>query len=281
MAIKKAAAAAITRAPVKETGKVVALKKSTAMAVANDDYDDGEYGAGKENIRAKDMSIPRLVLLQDLSPQVKRNDPKYIAGSYPGQFCNTALGTVADSVKIIPCHHTVQWIEWYPRDTGKGLCTIHMSDAVYNDADVEQNEKGRWVRENGNLIQETQVYCVIDITNPDDPQKCVMGLAVTATKAAKDWNTMSMREMVNTPSGKRVAPIYHRAWDVTANEQSKNKDKWFGWSFVAAETNLEIDPSKKLRAMCRDFYDQAKAGTLKVDMDGGATSQTSDESEEV
>ncbi len=281
MAIKKAAAAAVSRAPVKETGKVVALKKSTALTVA-DDYDDADYGAGKENVRAKDMVIPRLVLLQDMSPQVKRKEAQYIDGAMPGMFCNTALGTVHESLKIIPCYHTVQWLEWAPRASGKGLVAIHNSDDVYTSEGVEQDEDGRWLRNEENLIQETQVYYVLDVTNPDDPQKCVMGLASTAIKNAKRWNTALNSEMVTTKSGAKVpAPIFHRAWDVTPNDQKNAKGSWFGWSFEAAESCFELDDTLALRKMCRDFYDQAKGGLVKVDMSGGEGTSTSDESEEV
>ena len=52
----------------------IAEKKSTAIAASSMFEEDA--GSGLENVTAEDLTIPRLKILQALSPEVNKNDGK-------------------------------------------------------------------------------------------------------------------------------------------------------------------------------------------------------------
>ena len=58
----------------------VVEKKSTAVANVMDDL-YASAGEGLENVGAEDMQIPFLRILQPLSPQLNKQDSKYIKGA--------------------------------------------------------------------------------------------------------------------------------------------------------------------------------------------------------
>ena len=61
-----------------EKGEVTE-KKATGVAVPSFFEDDA--GAGFEHVTAEDLTVPRLKILQALSPEVNRADGKYVDGA--------------------------------------------------------------------------------------------------------------------------------------------------------------------------------------------------------
>ena len=63
----------------------------------------GEQPAGTENIDRSDMTLPRLGLCQNNSPQRIRTDAKYIEGLREGDFFNSITGEVyGERLQIVP-----------------------------------------------------------------------------------------------------------------------------------------------------------------------------------
>ena len=60
-------------------------------------------GNGFENVSAKDMLIPRLTILQKMSPQIDDSDPKYIKDAKYGDFCDTGTGEIFKEMTVVPC----------------------------------------------------------------------------------------------------------------------------------------------------------------------------------
>ena len=73
----------------------VVKKESTAVANIMDDLYEAA-GQGMETIGADDMQIPFLRILQPLSPQLIKTDPKFIKGASAGDIFNTVTGDYWD-----------------------------------------------------------------------------------------------------------------------------------------------------------------------------------------
>ena len=56
---------------------------------------------GSENVSASNMSIPRLDLIQALSPQLKKSDAKHIKGAEVGHMFNTLTGDLFEQCFVI------------------------------------------------------------------------------------------------------------------------------------------------------------------------------------
>lgn len=263
-AVAKVAVAPAKPAP-KPAGKSVAIvqKKNTAVALPGAAFEEFA-GAGMENITSKDLVIPRLTILQALSPQLVKTKPEYIKGAEAGNFCNVATNDTFESLKVIPCFYQRVLLEWAPRESGQGLVHNHGSDSSILEQ-CEQDEKRRYFLPNGNQIIETATFFVLDIST-GAPVKAFIPLSSTQLKAARKWNTMMAAEKLERANGSMFTPpMFFRAWTVTAKNESNNQGDWFGWGFEAAEPVLELDPGQGLLNEAIEYYKQSSSGAAVVD----------------
>ena len=57
---------------------------------------------GNENVGTDDLVIPRLILLQKISPELDKNEASYIEGAEAGQFANSLTREVyGDLIDIV------------------------------------------------------------------------------------------------------------------------------------------------------------------------------------
>lgn len=72
---------------------------------------------GKENIHQQDMEIPRLKLMQGLSPELEQFDRLR-----PGHFFHPAAELIFDGpFRAVPIYMDVRYILWRPRESGGGI----------------------------------------------------------------------------------------------------------------------------------------------------------------
>src|SRR5262245_35241840 len=92
-----------------------AIVSRRAVQVATDQR---QLIEGFGNVTAQDMIVPRLKLLQGLSPEVQENPRQFV----PGEFYHSILGDMlGDSILTVPLQ-VMRTIElWAPRDDGQGL----------------------------------------------------------------------------------------------------------------------------------------------------------------
>lgn len=114
---KPAAATAAKAEPKNEvaTRPANALSAETMASVPAHMRQD--VNLGKENIRPEDLEIPRLKLMQGLSPELELYNELR-----PGMFFHTSSETIFDeAVRVVPVWMDVQYILWRPRDDGGGI----------------------------------------------------------------------------------------------------------------------------------------------------------------
>lgn len=95
----------------------VAEAKNTNLEAS---YDYGEMAhEGFEETSIQDLSIPFLVLLQSLSPEVADD---LIPGAKAGDLMNTVTKEIIEQpLRIIPVYKEEAWVRWVPRNKGGGL----------------------------------------------------------------------------------------------------------------------------------------------------------------
>lgn len=253
-----------TSAP-KSAGKEVAVPRAQSTALSVDSaFDDMRDGMGFENVTSKDLVIPRLTILQALSPQLQKKKPEYIEGAEMGNFCNTATGDVYEELQLIPCSFARIYLEWAPRESGKGLVHNHGTNAAILEA-CEQDEKRRYFLDNGNQIIETMTFYCILLTGGQQ-QRCFVPLSSTQLKSARKWMTALSAEKLQRADGSVFTPpIFFRSWKVTPTEESNNEGDWYGWRFEQSTPVVELDPTLSLLNECKAYYEQASSGLIVAD----------------
>ena len=88
----------------------------------------GDSTRGSEEVTIQDVTIPRLSIIQDLSPQRKKNNAEYIEGAEEGMMFNTVTNQLfAEPVLFVPVYFRLEWLVWKHRDAGGGLQGVFSS----------------------------------------------------------------------------------------------------------------------------------------------------------
>lgn len=85
----------------------------------------GKAGEGVELIRAEDVEIPRIKLIQALSPEATE-------GASPGAFWHTImLEHLGPSLEVVPVYVDLRYILWRPRKAGGGILARSWDGATW------------------------------------------------------------------------------------------------------------------------------------------------------
>jgi hypothetical protein len=93
----------------------------------------GEAGRGLEQITAADVEVPRIKLLQALSPELKAHDDLR-AGMWYHTVADQGLGR---KLTVIPVYIDQSFILWRPRKSGGGILARAMDGIHWTPANVE------------------------------------------------------------------------------------------------------------------------------------------------
>jgi hypothetical protein len=92
------------------------------------------HGRGSETVTTDDLVIPRLEIIQDLSPQRKKSDPAYIPGAEEGMMFNTVTKKLYTEAIFVPVLFRKEWIIWKKRLAGGGFVGAYGTEEEGNKA---------------------------------------------------------------------------------------------------------------------------------------------------
>lgn len=184
-------------------------KAAKSMAVAQETmpaYMDADARRGQEGVSVDDLTIPRLQLIQDLSPQRKKNDPQYINGAEEGMMFNTVTKKLyGEEIIFIPCFYRKEWVIWKAQSEGGGFMGAFTSANAADQSFREQELTGQ-VDKKGNPIYEIndtgQQFGLVVL--PDgSAEDVVLSLSKTKRKVDRQLNTI-----IKMAGGDRFSRMY-------------------------------------------------------------------------
>lgn len=241
---------------------------SDDMAAAFD-----EVGTGLENVTARDLLIPRLTILQGLSPQVTQGKPEFDPDAKVGQIYDVGLREKWNELLFLPVHYVKSWLEWAPRASGKGLIAIHETDEALKDC--EPDDKNRMVNSKGNTIQETAQLYGLNVNAGF--RKSFMPMASTQLKKTKQLLTYATAEKVRRQDGSEFTPpIFYRVYRFTTVPESNNEGNWMGWKIERSVKLEELPNWRSLMADIKMFRDSLTKGDIRGDIQAMAEEAAGD-----
>ncbi len=219
-------------------------------------------GTGFENVTARDLLIPRLTVLQGLSPQVVRSKPEYDAEAKVGDIYDVALAQRFEEVHILPIHYIVQWLEWAPRSSNKGLVRIH---DVCPPADYYSvNEKGQMITKSGNTIQETGQLYILNLSANARPS--FIPFASTQLKKARKLLTFATNEKIIVNGKEATPPLFYRTYKCTSIPESNNEGDWMGWKITPDVPVTELTEWQARFNAVKSFRHSVLSGEVRADL---------------
>jgi hypothetical protein len=246
--------------PVKKNTVAKRNKKSEVV-----DMSIFEGETGLENVTSNDCKLPILSILQDLSPQVKKNKPEYIEGAEIGNICNATIGDVFEEVHFLPCAYKMNILEWLPNRGG--LVQMHGSDRSILSKCEPNPETGKPTLPNGNIVMEHAEWYILNLTA--NGRQEFMSLTWSQMNPSKKLMTAIRSERIQLESGDNIqAPLWFRTYKATAAERVSAKgDASLVWVFKPDVPVLQHDPSGSLVTSARDFNKLVHEGQVKTQAD--------------
>lgn len=252
----------MARAAAKKTSrsKAVAPRNTAAVIPIGDgevpDYLRQGTGRGSENVGTEDLVIPRLEVIQGLSPAVKRGDPGYIEGAEMGMLNNSVSRELyGDSVLVIPVYYEMLWLVWRERKTTEGKPQEGGFFGAYKDQGEADDRRQLEENAGGNniVVIDTPTH-LCKLVKPDGKLEDIMiSMPRTKAKISRQWNSMIMMA-----GGDRFSRVYQIGSDLQKNAQG---------DFY----NFSIKPagfvSEDAYKACLEFYDKIAQGSVRATMD--------------
>lgn len=232
----------------------VAVKEEQFEVVTNELPEwlrDKAVVRGAENVTTDDMIIPRIELVQALSPARKKTDAAYIEGAEEGMLYNNVTRELyGEGVTVVPVYYTKQFLVWKDRKSGgggsNGFRGAFATETLARDAITQLGEEGL-------EVSDTAQHFVL-VKTGDSWQEAVISMAKSKMKVSKRWN--SLIRMTNTDS-------FSRAYKLSAvTETNARNESYF---------NFGITPlgfvSKDVYDRAEKLYETIRAGGVKVSAD--------------
>ena len=240
-------------------------KKESNNAVAIMSQFEG-VDTGFEEMSADDLQLPRLKLLQAMSPELENDDALragHVLNSVTGDWWPSDQG-----VKVIPCVYHKTYVEWAPVGSGaKGPVAVHQSKEVMNNTIRGDDNKFYKNDNSGNYIEETANYFVLIIGGKGETSQAVISMKSSQLTPSRNWNSKMKNLKIQNSKGTYFTPPMWSHSYLLKSEKAKNGDKtWYKWK-------IELD------SMLTDESHVSEASAFSKDM-GAAKEKLQPEMEE-
>lgn len=241
--------------------KTTAVVKKQESAVSTNVMDVSQFqadaGMGRETMGIADMALPYLSILQALSPQVSKANPKYIKGSEEGDIYNTVteeLFSGDEGILILPCAYQKAFVEWQDRDAGGGWVASHENGDILKKTTRDSKNMDRLP--NGNIIVETAYYYSLLLEQKGgqySAKPAIVSMSRTQLKKARKWNSLMNGIQLEGPGGQLFNPsMFSHIYRLTTTPESKNNYNWFGWNVILFERVNNLDLYNAARKLSMD-----------------------------
>lgn len=229
-------------------------KKNEIAKVAAPDGDVPDYikkGArGNESVGTDDLIIPRLTVLQTISPEVDEDDPKHVAGAKAGMFVNSLTKELYPSpLKIVPIFYQKEWVVFAKRTAGGGF-----KGSFPSPAEAQEFIRGS---ENANQLEAIETanhFCFI-LKDNGKTEEVVFSMTSTKLKASRTLNSL-----IRMRAADRWAGVYI----VTTTKESNDKGTFHNISIA----NAGWAP-KDVYVKGEETYKGIIAGSKAIDREAG------------
>jgi hypothetical protein len=206
---------------------------------------------GGENIGMDDLTIPRIDVIQDLSPCRKKTDPAYIEGAEEGMMVNNVTKELyTESLIIVPAYFRKEWLIWKDRKQGGGFRGAHATEALANDA-INKMEDGLACE----VVATAQHFCVVINPATGKMEEATLSMSRSKLKVSRQLNSLIKINLGDS---------FSRAYLLSVVE-AKNPQNQAYYNFNISNMGF---PSKAAYELAIKLYESASSGRVKADTTG-------------
>lgn len=232
--------------------------------------EDSEAGLGQD-FATDELIIPRITILQDLSPQVRERKAEFVPGAKPGMIYNSVNNALDAAIHFVPAKFHSVWVAWKPRPDG-GLVNNSVDPAVLTEEngfmlDGIDRYVGQMVPAGESDPVKVEVIKTpewVGVARGGDGWTMPVAISFPATKAkaARKINTaIDLTEVEVKPGQFIKPPPFYHTFLLGAAIENSGENEWYGWT-VTHEGYASTDP--RMLAKARDIRKSLEEGTASV-----------------
>lgn len=190
---------------------------------------------GNENVGADDQQIPRLNLLQALSPQLDE-----IEGAKAGLLHNSVTNELYTTATVINLFYKREFTIWRKRAKGGGYCGAFATEEAAN----AQVESLPGTATDYDITETAKHACLM--LNPETGeviQPVVIFFKGSGLSTSRNWNSQ-------IGSMNKDHPRFATIWTLSTQKQTNEKGSWFNWQVGGGAWV----PNAELYNAAKDFY---------------------------
>lgn len=169
-------------------------------------------GLGNENVDSAALSVPKLDIIQNMSPQKQKSSPKYIEGATEGKLYDSLSNELYDQVFVVNLMFEMQYAVFVKRDLGGGL-----EGTFTSQAEAADHITSNGLDPNRYQIVETAIHkCLMLDENGNPKQPVILYMSSSKLRVSQDWNTQIA---LKNQGADRFATV----WTLSAVEETNKK----------------------------------------------------------
>lgn len=221
------------------------MAKSKAVAKKEDQlpsYIKQDSNRGNENVTNDDIQLPRIDVLQALSPQVMKKKDEYIEGAEVGMLFNTLTGELyPDGIHFTPVSFVKRYLVWVDRqqDSNGGLRGV-FDEPAEAEAFLEQQEDANKLE-----VVPTAEHLVI----LDDGDEVILSMSKSKMKVSRKFNSL-----IRLNGGDRFSRRYH----LTTVDDEGPQGEYQNFKIANAED--QAWPSEEVYLKAEKLYEAIQGG---------------------
>jgi hypothetical protein len=177
---------------------------------------------------------------------------------------------------FLPVLFVKQYLEWAPRQSGKGLVHVHDDKDILDQC--ERNDFGQFVLPNGNYIAETAQFFGLNLSA--DNRRSFLPMTSTQLKKSRSWLSIATAEKVKRSDGTMFTPpLYYRTYAISSVEESNSKGDWIGYKIERGPTIEEYagpDDWTEVVKEAQEFKSSIQRGELRGEVENDDNSHGSE-----
>jgi hypothetical protein len=222
----------------KATASKAVAKKDAALPA----YLSQAEQRGAENVTTEDLQLPRIKMLQALSPEISKKSTK-IAGAEIGMFMNTLTGALSEELTIVPVFFYKKYLVWADKDRRpeRGLIGVYDSDAEGQEAKEEHDDK----------VSLTPTHICLVINDDGTLDEVSLPMPSTKIKVSKSLNSLVRMGKVDS---------FAKSYTLSAVEESNAKGDYSNMKFTPNAGFVEEAVYRQAEAL----YESLSSGAVKL-----------------
>lgn len=198
---------------------------------------------GFEGATSSSYAMPFLRILQKLSPELDKDDAKYIKGAEAGDIVHTVSKEVFSEVNIVPLQYRETYIEWIPRVKGGGFVTeLEFPSPQATDLlRTCSKEDNKTILPNGNEFKRhANYFCALE-GEEGEWEPVVISMSASQLKTSRVWlSTLAKMKIEHEGKTFPARNIRSYQWTLGTERLQNDQGTWYGWTYKAGDNTLYL-----------------------------------------